>query len=364
MSHPAPAPLRVICSSAPIRIGDCGGWTDTWFAGHGAVCNIAVAPRVQVEIAVYERVARPHHVTISAENYGERFALAPGDAGPPAHRLLAGAVAELPPPPELAIDVAIRSEVPAGCSTGTSAAACVALLGALDRLTPGRLTAHEVAYAAHRVETGRLGLQSGIQDQLCAAYGGVSLIEMHAYPYASVSPIPMPDAALWELERRLLLVFLGRAHSSSAVHEQVIAELEAEGSAAPRLERLRATAFAARDALFAGDFPALGAAMADCTAAQAALHPSLVSPQASGAIATARAHGALGWKVNGAGGEGGSLTFLCDAAPGAARGLAAALQATDPRLRAIPIALSRDGLRVWSTAGGTHPAEQMAADGV
>jgi D-glycero-alpha-D-manno-heptose-7-phosphate kinase len=214
------------------------------------------------------------------------------------------------------------------------------------------------------VETQRLGLQSGIQDQLCAAYGGVCLIEMHAYPYASVSQLPLPDATRWELERRLLLIFLGRAHSSSAVHEQVIAELEAEGSAAPRLERLRRTAFAARDALFAGDFPALGAAMADCTAAQAALHPELVSPQAWRAIEVARSRGALGWKVNGAGGEGGSRTFLCDAPPGAARAMAAALGAADPRLRPIPIALSRDGLRAWETTGGTHPAEQMAADGV
>ena len=33
---------------APIRIADIGGWTDTWFAGHGVVCNIAVSPCVDV----------------------------------------------------------------------------------------------------------------------------------------------------------------------------------------------------------------------------------------------------------------------------------------------------------------------------
>jgi D-glycero-alpha-D-manno-heptose-7-phosphate kinase len=356
MSAAPATPGRVICSSAPIRIADCGGWTDTWFAGHGAVCNIAVAPRVEVEIAVYPRAARQHQVTIHAENYGERFTLAPGESGPPAHRLLAGAVAELPPPPELAIEATIRSAVPAGCSTGTSAAACVALLGALDMLTPGRLTAHEVAYAAHRVETQRLGLQSGIQDQLCAAYGGLCLIEMHRYPHASVSPLRLPATVRWELERRLLLIFLGRSHSSSAVHEQVIAELEAEGSEAPRLERLRRTAYRARDALFAGDFSQLGAAMAECTAAQAALHQALVSREAQLAIAVARAHGALGWKVNGAGGDGGSLTVLCGEAPGAARSVAEAIQGADPRLRAIPISLSPEGLRAWETASGTLPA--------
>lgn len=348
MAHFDPgAPARLIRAAAPIRICDIGGWTDTWFAGHGAIVNIAVAPGAEVAIAAYPRAARPDRVVIAAENYGERFALIPGEPGPPAHRLLAAAVAELPPPAELALEVAIFSEVPAGCSTGTSAAVCVALLAALDRLTPGQLSAHQLAYAAHRVETQRLGLQSGIQDQLCAAYGGVSFIEMFAYPHASVSPLPLQPATLWELERRLLLIFLGRTHSSTRVHEKVIGELAAEGPAAPRLERLRATAHAARDALFAGDLGALGAAMAECTAGQAALHPDLVCREAWLAIETARAHGALGWKVNGAGGEGGSLTILCDGAPGARQRLAQAIAAADPRLRPIAISLSPWGARAW-----------------
>ena len=60
MSTSAPArPLRVINSAAPIRICDNGGWTDTWFAGHGAIFNIAVAPCAEVQLAVYARDARP-----------------------------------------------------------------------------------------------------------------------------------------------------------------------------------------------------------------------------------------------------------------------------------------------------------------
>lgn len=341
------APSRIIRASAPVRICDAGGWTDTWFAGRGAVFNLAVAPGAEVELAVYPREARRDHIVIVAENFGERFALAPGDAGPSAHRLLAGAVAELPPPADLAVEAHIFSEVPAGCSTGTSAAVCVALLAALDRLTPGVLTAHELAYAAHRVETQRLGLQSGIQDQLCAAYGGACFVEMFAYPHASVSPVQPPPAVLWELERRLLLVFLGKAHTSSAVHEKVIAELEAEGASSPRLERLRVTARRSRDALAAGDLAELGAALVECTEGQAALHPELVGADARRVIALARQHNATGWKVNGAGGDGGSLALLCGPEPGARRRLAAAVTAADPRYRVIPIALSPHGARAW-----------------
>ena len=43
-------------------------------------------------------------------------------------------------------------------------------------------------------------------------YGGINYIEISAYPQASVSQMAVPDDVWWELERQLVLVFLGRAH--------------------------------------------------------------------------------------------------------------------------------------------------------
>jgi D-glycero-alpha-D-manno-heptose-7-phosphate kinase len=345
-------PLRIINSVAPIRICDNGGWTDTWFAGHGKIFNIGVAPVVEVQIAVYPRAARSDQVILYAENYGDRFAIEPGRPGSARHPLLEAAVEEAPPPGEYALDISIYSEMPAGASTGTSAAVSVALIGALDALTPGRMTPHEVAYAAHRVETQRLKLQSGIQDQLCAAYGGLNFIEMFTYPYATVSQIQVPNTIWWELERRLVLVFLGKTHSSSAVHEQVIAGLEQAGSGAAPLAALRRAAEQSRDAVYAGDFPALGRAMIDNTEAQRALHPALVGSEARELIALAQEHGAIGWKVNGAGGEGGSVTLLCGASASARRALLRGIAQANPLFRPIPIALARTGLRVWDSVMG------------
>jgi D-glycero-alpha-D-manno-heptose-7-phosphate kinase len=56
-------------------------------------------------------------------------------------------------PDDLSLMVDIFSQAPAGASTGTSAAVTVALIGALDTLTPGHRTPHEVALAAQKVET-------------------------------------------------------------------------------------------------------------------------------------------------------------------------------------------------------------------
>ncbi|MCU0491753.1 MAG: GHMP kinase [Chloroflexaceae bacterium] len=336
-----------INSAAPIRICDNGGWTDTWFAEYGCVFNIAVAPHVRVQLTATPRASAKQQVRINATTYGESFAFDLGQPVPERHRMLAAALEELPPPDEVAVDVTIASGVPGGAATGTSAAVCVALLGALSHLRGEHHTAHEIAYAAHRVETQRMGLQSGIQDQLCAAYGGINLIEMFEYPHASVSPLRVPEATMWELEHRLLLLFLGKTHSSSAVHEQVIRRLESYGGSPPQMEPLRQAARQARDALARADWVALGQAMQANTAAQAALHPALVGSEASEAIAIAQTHGVLGWKVNGAGGAGGSLTLLCDGEVQRQQEVVQALQ-QNGSFRVIPIQLDRQGLRVWA----------------
>jgi len=352
MNLPDPARrLRVINSVAPIRICDNGGWTDTWFAGYGKVFNIAVYPYVEVQVEVYPRDALPERIVLFAENYGDRYVVHPKTPGWDRHPLLEAAIEYMRIPEDVSLYISIYSEAPAGCSTGTSAAVSVALIGALDCLTPGRMTPHEVALAAHAVETELLKQQSGIQDQLASAYGGINFIDMYQYPHASVSPIYVPNAIWWELERRLVLIFLGKSHSSSQIHEKVIAELENAGPDCPKLAPLRRTPELARDALYAGDWVALGHSMQLNTAAQAELNPALVSADAQQVIELARAYGALGWKVNGAGGEGGSLTLLCSDISSQKRELIRQIEAANPLFKNIPIYLSRFGLRTWMNNG-------------
>lgn len=342
-------PLRIINSVAPIRICDNGGWTDTWFAEHGKVFNIGVYPYAEVQIEVYPYYDQEERIIIYAENYGERYARHPESPTWDRHPLLEAAIERMGVPDDVAIRISIYSEAPAGASTGTSAAVTVALIGALDCLTPGRLTPHEVAYAAQSIETEMLQQQCGIQDQLCAAYGGINYIEMFQYPYASVSQIQVPNSIWWELERRLALIYLGKSHRSSDIHEKVIHHLEDAGPTAKQLEALRATAEPSRDALYAGDFPALGQAMIQNTEAQRDLHPDLVSPEAQRVIEIAQAYGALGWKVNGAGGAGGSLTILCGPLSHVKRATIREIEGENPLFQNIPIYLSRFGLRVWET---------------
>jgi D-glycero-alpha-D-manno-heptose-7-phosphate kinase len=191
----------------------------------------------------------------------------------------------------------------------------------------------DIAYAAHRLEVDVLGIQSGIQDQLSAALGGINYLEIEAYPDAQVHPLP----AWEELSSRLTLVFLGRAHDSSAVHRQVIENMGGRGSGV--FSRLRDAAVAAREAVLAKDLDAFGQAMIANTEAQVSLHPGLVGLDARRVIDLVAAHGAVGWKVNGAGGDGGSVTIL-SATQEAKGALERRVPVLDGRYRVLPIQIS------------------------
>lgn len=329
----------MITASAPVRICDNGGWTDTWFGGPGRVVNIAVSPGVDVAI---RETTGPEPVVIDAMTFGDRYPIFPGTSRVARHPLLEGAVDAFPPPANTSVEVSVRSSVPAGSGTGTSATVAVALLGALAALRRETWSALDLAYAAHRLEVDVLGAETGIQDQMSAAFGGINYLEIDTYPETVVHRLPRWDA----LGSRLTLVFLGRAHDSSGVHRQVIEEARHLGSEA--FASLRGAAVLARDAVLVHDLAAFGQAMIANTDAQKALHPDLVGVGASRVIECAAALGALGWKVNGAGGDGGSVTVL-SATEAAKAEFEQGVRTLDTTYRVLPIQLSPVGLQVGGT---------------
>ena len=321
---------------APVRICDNGGWTDTWFGGPGRVLNVAVLPGVEVTICATDG---PGPVVLDVESFGDRYGVVPGVSRVPRHLLLEAAIDAFPPPPGRSVEVSVRSAVPAGCGTGTSASISVALIGALAAARGTHLSQRDVASAAHRLEVDVLEGESGIQDQLSAAFGGIMYLEIETYPEAEVHTLPHWE----ELSSRLTLVYLGRAHDSSAVHRQVIADVGCGGSGV--LSGLRSAAVAARDAVLSRDLDAFGHAMIVNTEAQQSLHPALVGVDAHRVIDVAATHGAVGWKVNGAGGNGGSVTIL-SASPETKELIDHRIAELDPGYRVLPVGVSTIGLQV------------------
>lgn len=329
----------IVKAWAPNRILDFGGWTDTWFAGHGSVLNFAITLYSQV---IVKTRARPG-VSIIIQEAGREVVDIPA-AGEVLYDgkydLLKAAVTAMGIDK---LDVNIYSDVPAGCGTGAAAASSVALLGALAYLADRHYTPHEVAALTHEIETKELGIESGVQDQIAAAAGGIGFHLIDPYPKVASSPVRLPREVIWELESRLLLVYAGERHHSGELHKIVISDYQAGNpQAVQAMQTLRETPRQGAGALYRGNLEEFAIAMNCNNAAQKALHPAIATPQLEQIEAKARTAGAIGFKINGAGG-GGSICILC--ATDTRREVETTVKEAGYQL--LPFHFDWEGLRVW-----------------
>jgi D-glycero-alpha-D-manno-heptose-7-phosphate kinase len=236
------------------------------------------------------------------------------------------------------VSLRVRSSAPPASGLGSSAALGVAAIGALVRYCGGHLLPHEIARESQLLEVENLKLECGVQDQLASAYGGVNFMEVE-YPSARIFPIHLEPSVMCELEDRFVLVYTGKSHFSSGMHEKVIADAEHHRD---DFDALAAAAVAGKEALLAGDYAAFGAAMNDNWAAQKRLHPDITTPEIEALHAAAIRGGALGFKANGAGG-GGTVTILADRN----RAHLVSRAAQEMGMTVLPALVDTTGLQVW-----------------
>jgi D-glycero-alpha-D-manno-heptose-7-phosphate kinase len=293
-----------VFSRAPVRINDIGGWTDTWFYKKGAVFNFAV------DLYSYVRIIENNkdNINIISENL---------DLFTEIHDynnfeyngtldLLKAAVKRMDI--KTGLDIFVRSEVPPGGGTGTSASVAVALIAALSNYTNKIMSPHEIAQLAHKLETEELRLESGVQDQFAASYGGINFMEIE-YPSVNISNIDINESRICELESQLILVYLS-SRSSSTMHKAVIKNYE-DGlkNTIDAFETMKNCAYEMNNAILSSDIKDIGEIMNINWDAQKRLHPLMVNPTIKKAEKIAKKNGAIGFKCNGAGG-GGSVTIL------------------------------------------------------
>jgi D-glycero-alpha-D-manno-heptose-7-phosphate kinase len=101
-----------------------------------------------------------------------------------------------------------------------------------------------------------------------------------------------------------------------------------------------------KSSLISEDLAAFGRVMVNNNELQRALHPDLISEEADAVIKIAEKFGALGWKVNGAGGKGGSLTVLSSQDRMLRQGMITDIENLGYGIRYLPTCLSADGLLI------------------
>jgi len=296
---------KVILSRAPVRICDIGGWTDTWFYPKGAVFSFCVDLYSKVKLTENGL----NKIRIFAEDFEQsteiiNFTAVEYDGN---LDLLKAAVKRMNI--EKGLDINVSADAPPGCGTGTSASIAVTLISALSKYNQLDLTNYEIAQLAHRLETEELNLESGVQDQFAATYGGINFMEID-YPDVKISSVKINDKRIRELENQFLLLFLG-SRSSDEMHRAVIENYKKrDPNIINSFEIMKNCAWEMKSAI-KSDLISIGEIMNKNWDAQKRLHPLMVNSSISNAEKISKDNGALGFKCNGAGG-GGSATILAE----------------------------------------------------
>ena len=248
-----------------------------------------------------------------------------------------------------AIEITSISDIPSrGTGLGSSSAYTVGLLNALHAHT-GRLAgAERLAREACVIEIERCGRPIGKQDQYSAAYGGLKYLAFNPDGTVFVEQILCAPAARRTLERDLMLLYTGQTRRAESILEEQSRNSADRDATRAGLRRMVGMAGQLRDALNRGDIAGFGEVLHANWEEKRHLARGISNPTLDGWYETARAHGAIGGKVLGAGGGG----FLLLYAPAARH---AEICAALPALRRLTFHFEPQGSRLIYVEENGYP---------
>ncbi len=203
------------------------------------------------------------------------------------------------------IEIAHTADLPGQTGLGSSSAFTVGLLNAVQAFNGHLRTPEELARQAIEIERERVGDAGGWQDQYEAAYGGFRRFEFQPSGEVRVLRLDLPAARMHELEDHLLLFYLGSERSA----ETILREQEKRtGPNTSALREMRQMVSRAESVLTnTAPLAAFGDLLHEAWQLKRSLSAGISTPAIDQAYETARAAGARGGKLLGAGGRG----FLC-----------------------------------------------------
>jgi D-glycero-alpha-D-manno-heptose-7-phosphate kinase len=172
------------------------------------------------------------------------------------------------------------------------------------------LSPSEVAELACHIEIEKMGMPVGKQDQYAASFGGLNCIEF-TEKKVTVEPLQLPGTTLETLQRGLMLFFLGSTRKSSSIlkYQKRATEKDDERTVYT-LHAIKELGLATKEALEKGDLQAFGELLNLSWENKRTLAPNITNPFIDDCYAAAKAAGAEGGKLTGAG-SGGFLMLYC-----------------------------------------------------
>lgn len=301
-------------SRAPLRIGLAGGGTDVspyCDQYGGAVLNATISLYAHASL---EPLAEPA-VILESMDHGQRVEL-PANGPLPLEEpllLLRGVYNRF-------LELVGRSlpcrivtyvDVPPGSGLGTSSTLVVAIIGAFVEWLKLPLGEYDMARLAYEIERIDLAQAGGRQDQYAATFGGVNFMEFYAEERVVVNPLRVRAEYLYELEHNLLLYYTDTNRlSAKIISEQRQNIQRGDQEALEATHRLKEEAFRMKEALLKGKINEIGEILHEGFLHKRRLASNISTPLIEEIYEAARAAGATGGKISGAGG-GGFMIFYC-----------------------------------------------------
>lgn len=326
---------------APVRISFGGGGSDLthYFAGEGgAVINTTISLYSHATL----RMRSDHVVMIHSRDLGETLCAddLSSALGIPGRFGLIQALLKAVHP-EFGFELFLHSDFPMNSGLGGSAVVSAAVLGCFNQFRRDQWDLHELAELAFQAERLYLGIAGGWQDQYATVFGGFNFMEFRM-DQNIVHPLRVPTDTLLELEESLVLCDTGIAHDSGVIHGDQRGHLDREGTRRIVQTNVELT-YRMRNHLLRGHLQQFALALHEAWQFKRQLSAKITTPALDKIYDGARAHGAIGGKLLGAGGGG---FFLFFAPPFRIHELKDYL--THAGLAVRPFRFEPDGLRSWS----------------
>jgi D-glycero-alpha-D-manno-heptose-7-phosphate kinase len=223
------------------------------------------------------------------------------------------------------IELTSVADVPSNSGLGSSSSFTVALLNALHTFKHEFVSSRQLAEEACHIEIELLKQPIGKQDQFIAAFGGVTAFTFEKDGTVGVERVPVRPEVLAELESNLIIVYSGvERQASTVLAEQGRNLVKNESGEVERMHRIKELGHETRRILVEGKLDEYGELLHEHWMNKRRLSASMSDAHIDEHYEAARAAGALGGKLMGAGGGG---FFMFYAAPADRRRVYAALTA-------------------------------------
>jgi len=210
-----------------------------------------------------------------------------------------------------ALELHSLADVPSNSGLGSSSSFTVALLNGLHAFKREFLSTQQLAEEACRIEIDILKEPIGKQDQYIAAYGGITAFTFDKDGTVHVERLPVEESVIDELQNRLIVFYSGVERSASAVlADQAKSVTTNKDAAVERMHRIKSMGYDVKKLLLEGNIDTYGELLHEHWMNKRKLAASMTDSVIDEHYEAARAAGAIGGKLMGAGGGGFFLFYV------------------------------------------------------